>query len=141
MNTIYKYQSTIPYSLHDMRVHKMEGMAQSLKLYLEDGYVECKEPFKQMNGNVIIENVDFDFCFVYLLSNNGDLGDFKGKKLELLDFIRQYPTYSFEIVDEMYGYNQVNYSGYLSLPNNQELIEISMLLYYEGNIIYETERG
>lgn len=139
MNTKYKYKSTIPYSLHDMRVHNIEKIDTSLKLNFENGYVECQEPFKQINGNVIIENVDFDFCFAYMLSNNGHFGKFKGKKLELLDFIRKYKKYSFEIIDEMYGYNQVRYSGYLSIPNKKRLIELDISVYYVGNIVYETK--
>lgn len=140
MNTKYKYQSTIPYSLHDMRVCRIEQANESLKFFFENGYVACAEPFEQVKGDIVIEGVDFDFCFVYLLSDNGYLGNFEGEKLALLDFIKRYSEYNFEIVDEMYGYNQVSYSGYLNLPGRENLIEMSISIYHFGDIVYETVR-
>ena len=46
-----------------------------------------------------------------LQSKWGNYGKFNGEKLELERFIKRYKNYSFEIVDELYGYNQVLYSG------------------------------
>ena len=46
-------------------------------------------------------------------------------------------TSSEKIVDETYGYNTVVYAGYLSLPDKEHLIDMSISLYYTGNIIYE----
>ena len=55
---------------------------------------------------------------------------------ETLDILLRQDVY-FEIVDEMYGYNQVEYSGYLSLPENEYQIQITVSLYFTGNIVYE----
>lgn len=137
MNVVYKYQSTIPYSLHDMFVYKIEIIDNNIKFYFENGYIELKEPYKQVDGNIIIEDFDLDFSYVYFLSENGQYGDFKGKKMEFLDFIKNYNNFYFEVLDEIYGYNQVNYSGYLSLPDKENLIDICISIYYKGNIIYE----
>lgn len=140
MDVKYKFQSNIPYSLHDMRVCGIEKEGEkSLRLNFENGYVESWEPFKQVNGSVIIEDVDFDCCSVYILSQNGGFGKFNGEKIELLNFIERYNQYAFEFIDETYGYNQVNYSGYLALPYEKDLIEFNISIYYEGNIVYETE--
>lgn len=140
MITLYKYKSDIPYSLHDMRICKIESIGNSLKLYFENGYESCKEPYQQVNGNITIEEVDYDFCFAYLLSENGSFGAFNGRKLCLLDFLKEYTNYSFEVVDESYGYNSVVYNGYLSLPERDNSIEITIAIYHLGNIIYETEQ-
>lgn len=139
MNIVYKFKSSIPYGLHDMRVNKIERIENNVRFYFEDGYVKLSEPFCQVKGNILIENIDFDFADVHFLSENGLYGEFKGKKMELSEFIKSYKDFSFEIIDEMYGYNSVSYSGYLSLPEKENLIYISIYLYYTGNIVYETE--
>ena len=122
-----------------MRICKIECRNKSLKLYFENGYVACTEPCQQVNGNISIEEVDYDFCFAYLLSDYGNLGTFNGKKLALLDFLREYTNFSFEVVEESYGYNSVIYNGYLILPKKDEFIELTLTIYHFGHIIYETE--
>ncbi len=138
MDKKYKYISTQPYSLHDMQVNKLKIIDNNIKLYFENGFIELKEPYKQVNGNIIIEEIDLDFSNVYILSNNGKYGDFKGKKLSLSKFIKKYKKYKLEIIDEMYGYNQVSYCGYLYLPHKNKLKEIIISIYYYGDIIYKT---
>ena len=64
------------------------------------------EPFEQVEGNITIEGVDFDCTCVMLQSKWGNYGKFSGEKLELEHFIKRYQNYSFEIVDELYGYNE-----------------------------------
>ena len=139
METIYKFESTIPFSLHDMRICKIEVIDETIKLHFEDGFEEIKEPFKRVDGEIVIEGVDLDFCEIQLLSKFGRLGKFRGEKMELTDFIKKYKEFRFEVVDEMYGYNQVYYSGYLSVPKKNWLREMQMSVYYTGNIVYVTE--
>lgn len=55
------------------------------------------------------------------------------------DFLRRYDDFSIEIIDELYGYNSVAYGGYLNLPDRNDLIEIQMSFYHEGDIVFETE--
>ena len=81
------------------------------------------EPFEQVEGNITIEGVDFDCTCVMLQSKWGNYGKFNGEKLELEHFIKRYQNYSFEIVDELYGYNQVLYSGYLSILETEDLVK------------------
>ncbi len=138
MRTVYKQPTTIPYSLHDMSVQRIEVIGETIKLHMAYGYVETKAPHKQVDGNVLIEGADFDFCSVYLLGDSTHY-DFRGRKLDFLDFLREYPSFSFEIIDELYGYHQVCYSGYLSLPEQDTFIEMNIYLTYNGNIVYETE--
>lgn len=140
MITLYKYKSDIPYSLHDMRICKIENIGESLKIHFENGYESCTEPYQQVNGNITIEEVDYDYCFAYLLSDNGNFGAFNGRKLALLDFLKEYQNISFEVIDESYGYNSVTYNGYLSLPERDDSIELTIAIYHFGNIIYETEQ-
>lgn len=138
LKTIYKYKSTIPYSLHDMRICNIEVNDEHIKLCFEEGFVETKEPYRQVDGCITIEGADSDFCCIQLLSKNGRYGGFRGKKMTLAEFLDEYKEYSFEVVDELYGYNQVNYSGYLSTPGTNDLREMELSIYYTGNIIYTT---
>lgn len=139
MNIVYQFQPTIPYSLHDMRVNRMERVGEHLRLYFEYGYVEIREEGRQVDGNLLIENVSMNFSDVYFLSANGAYGNFRGQRMEFGQFLETYTDFSFEIVGETYGYNEVVYRGYLSLPDRENLIEMMLSLYYTGNIVYEVK--
>lgn len=139
MITRFKQQTDLPYSLHDMVVNKITCQNELVRLKFNHGYIKTKEPYPQVNGNITIEKVDKDCACVLLLSNFGQYGVFEGKKMSLEDFIDKYDEYSFEIVDEMYGFNQVEYIGYLRLPDKEESIQMSLSMYFTGDIVYETE--
>ena len=140
MINTYKYKHSAPYALHDTKINKIENIDDSLKIYFENGYISSTEPYQQVNGNISIEEVDYDFCYAYILSDNGNLGKFTGKKIALLDFIKEYTKFSFEVVEESYGYNSVVYNGYLILPGKDNFIELTLTIYHFGNIIYETDQ-
>ena len=139
MRTEYKHNPPIPYSLHDMRVKKIIMQDQTIVLEFEDGYKKLTETFEQVEGNITIEGVDFDFTSVMLQSKWGNYGKFNGEKLELEHFIKRYKNYNFEIVDELYGYNQVLYSGYLSILETEDLVQMDISIYFTGKIIYDTK--
>jgi len=66
-------------------------------------------------------------------------GAFEGKRMSLKHFLERYREYSFELVDELYGYHTLTYSGYLNLPDDDSLIEMSLEVYYSGELVYDTE--
>ncbi|NLV89440.1 MAG: hypothetical protein GX021_08785 [Tissierellia bacterium] len=138
MKTEYKHNPPIPYSLHDMRVKRITLQKETIKLEFEYGYVKLVEPFDQVDGSITIEGVDFDSANVLMQSKWGEYGSFQGEKLRLSEFLKKYDWSSFEIVDELYGYNQLLYSGYLSVKGTDDLIEMDISIYFTGNIIYET---
>ena len=80
------------------------------------------------------------FTTFHHIFDNGNLGKFTGKKITLLDFIKEYTKFSFEVVEESYGYNSVVYNGYLILPGKDNFIELTLTIYHFGNIIYETNQ-
>jgi len=137
MITRYKHKIDQPYSLHDMVVNKIENRGGNLHLQFEHGFVITQDPYPQVEGNIIIEEIDEDFCCVLLLSKLGQYGEFKGEKLSVRDFLNKYEGYKFEIVDEMYGYNQVEYLGYLTLSENVSVIQTVISIYFAGDIVYE----
>ena len=140
METTYKFIADVPYSLHDMRINKIECINQMMKLSFENGFLSMKEPHTQVDGHMVIEGIDEDFCFAYLLSKNGNNGSFQGQKLEFKDFLKVYPNFQFEVVNESYGYNMVIYNGYLILPNQNDFIECTLVIYHFGNIIFITNK-
>ena len=107
--TIRKNITDIPYSLHDREVNGMTVEGNKLTLHFKNGYVECQEPYDDVKGTVVFENVDWDFSFAYTfkckeftLENTGPI---EGEKMMLKDFAEQFRNMTFEIVDETFGYN------------------------------------
>ena len=138
MITRYKYQPKAPCSLHDMTVDKIECREKTICVHFKDGW--SRQPYPQGEENITIEGVDFDAVSVLLLSKNGEYGDFEGQKLSLQDFLKNYTNFILEIIDDKYGYNSVEYSGYLylELPNDNRLtIEMIISIYHFGDIIYD----
>ena len=137
--TNYKFHSDLPYSLHDMLVNKISINNDSIKFSFVEGFVELTEPYPLVPGTIEIQGADLDFCCVYILSRFGYFGGFRGKKMALTEFLSVYPDFKFEIVDELHGYNQVVYNGYLSTPDSTVLREMEISMYCTGEIIYRTE--
>lgn len=139
MNVVCHCQPNMPYSLHDMRVNRIEQVGGHLRFCFEYGYIELKGENRQVDGDVLIEDVSMNFSDVYLLSENGAYGKFRGERMELEAFLDRYRDISFEILDEAYGYNTVSYRGYLSMPDKENLVEAMISLYYTGHIVYEVK--
>lgn len=135
---IIKPEFPMPYSLHDMRIYKFEVFnSDNIRFYFENGYIKIDSPCIQVDGNLVLEDLDFDSCYVHILSNFGNYGTFTGKKLSFLDFLDEFPVFQFEIIDELYGYNQACYFGFLQVPDNDDLLSVSMNFYFWGNVVYE----
>ena len=139
MITRYKHKTDLLYGVHDTLVSKISFLDEkTVRLQFDEGFFRLEEPYPKVVGNITIEKVDADFADVLLLSEDGKYGKFTGYKLSLKEFINQYDDYSFEIVGEMYGYNNVEYSGFLKLKDKDCFIEIILSIYYFGDIVYET---
>jgi len=131
----------LPYSLHDAVVIGFEVLDDRLRLQFQHGFISTTEPYKQVEGKIELEKVDWDFSYVYLLEFQdgfcGNEGNFLGKKMELLEFIKQYPNIRFEIIDETYGYNQTKLDGYLWGDNTDK--ECRLEIYHLGDMNYLIE--
>lgn len=139
--TILEKNHHLPYSLHDMVIEQIEIEGDQITLHFEDGIEENKEPYRRVDGRIVIKGVDEDFGVIQLLSESGTYGSFNGRKLELKDFIKEFKEYRLEIVDELYGFNRLEYGGFLSLPECENFIEYSFALYYTGDLVYITEES
>ena len=125
---IARYRPTIkpPFSLHDRTVQEIADAGTSVCLFFEE-------------GSLTIEDVDPDFVAVLLLRPGRERGSFEGKRMSLKHFLEGYAEYSFELVDELYGDHTLTYSGYLTLPDEESLIEMSLEVYSSGELVYDTE--
>jgi len=86
---------------------------------------------------VEFHKVGWDFSYAYLLSVNGNTGSFSGSKMELREFIRSNPKPNFTILDETYGYNRTNYSGYITVDDS--FCECNIEIYHEGDMVFVEE--
>lgn len=125
------------YTLHDMNVISIEKHGRDLIMRTQSGIVKCAGLSSQVDGHIVFRNVDMDFCNVYLMKSNGRYGMFEGEKLSLEDFLKRFPTFGFSISDEVYGYNQTKYWGYLT--SNREFYECIIEFYHLGDMIFVEE--
>lgn len=125
------------YSLHDMNVIVFEVNENDMVMRTQSGIVAATEPYGQPDGYVEFHDIDWDFCFVYILDFTGNIGAFTGKKMMLKDFVEDYHNAVFSIIDETYGYNQTKYSGWLS--ENQTVQECVIEIYHTGDMVFVTE--
>lgn len=139
METVVKKPYTDPpYSLHDAYVMALEADGDTLRLVTQYGYVCTTEPYGQVDGDVVITGVDWESSYVYIMEYIdvpcGNCGSFTGRKMTLTAFMQEFPSFSLDIMDECYGYRQVNLTGFLGLEDC--LLEFRLELYYTGTFQY-----
>ncbi len=125
------------YSLHDMNIFTFEVAGNDIIMRTQSGMVETTPPYRQLDGCVEFHNVQWDFCYVYLLGVTGNTGTFSGEKLMFRDFLKRFRQFGFSVMDETYGYNMTKYSGFLL--SNRQHYECIIEIYHEGDMIFVTE--
>lgn len=130
--------SSLPYSLHDAYVLAVQVQGDTLRLMTQSGYVCTLGPCEQVEGDVEITGVDWDFSSVYVMEYHdvlcGNYGTFTGRKMTVEAFLREYPQAGLDIMDETYGYHQVKLDGYLNLGDR--CLEFRLELCYDGEFRY-----
>ena len=129
----FERKDKLPYSLHDMRITNIKYDDNDLTFEFKDG---IEKDDKKVKASVKITEVDFDFSTITLMSDNGYYGKFNGEKMELTEFVDNNKDFSIEIVDELHGYNMVQYNGFLDIKDKKDLIECSIYIYYSGDYLY-----
>ena len=129
----FERKDKLPYSLHDMRITNIKYDDNDLTFEFKDG---IEKDDKRIKASVKITKVDFDFSTITLMSDNGYYGKFNGEKMELTEFVDNNKDFSIEIVDELYGYNMVQYNGFLDIKDRKDLVECSIYIYYSGDYLY-----
>ena len=135
----FKITQYPPYSLHDSQITKIEVTEDEIVFRFKGGFYENDSDEKKVDGKVIIQKPDLDFCSVHILSDDGFYGKFKGRKMSLPKFCSIFKKFTFEVKDELFGYNKADYSGFLTSKVNGEKIskEMEISLYFYGDIVYK----
>jgi hypothetical protein len=126
-----------PYGLHDMNTTRFEVCNKDILMRLQSGMYKISDPVKQVDGYVKFCDVDFDFCFVTIINELVNEGPITGEKMSFLNFIDRYQNFSFEIIDEVYGYNKTKFWGWLSVGG--DLKECIIEFYHFGDMIFVDE--
>lgn len=125
---------SLPYSLHDGYLTKLEAKGKTLVCHFPYGIFSTASPCEQTAGaKVILTGVDWDASFLYVFDGLGGTGIFSGEKWLLKDFLPHLEQ--LEVIDETYGYWQAKWSGLLT--NGEELVECMVEVCYSGEMVYE----
>lgn len=128
-----------PYTLHDMNIIGFERDENKITLHTQSGMVSTAPPlYGQVDGYVEFYDVDWDFSYVYIIDFTNSYGPLTGRKVPLADFIAGYVNTGFSVMDEMFGFNQTQFSGYLS--QNRGFYDCILTIYHKGDRVY-TEVG
>lgn len=127
-----------PYSLHDAYVLEIQMEGDTLHLMTQYGYVCTTPPFRQVEGDVEITGIDWDFSCVSVMEYQdvlcGNYGSFTGRKMTVADFLRAYPEAALDVLDETYGYRQVKLDGFLHV--GERCLEVQLDICYAGEFRY-----
>ena len=94
---------SLPYSLHDGYLTKLEADEETLICHFPDGIFSTTAPYEQTTGaKVIFTGVDWDCSFLYVFDRLKNTGAFSGKKWDLKAFLSYLER--LEVIDETYGY-------------------------------------
>lgn len=126
-----------PYSLHDINVTAFEVTGNDIIMRTQSGMIKTGNPCTQVDGQVKFYDVQWDFCYVYLLSVTGNVGTFSGEKLSFRDFLDRFPVFGFCVMDETYGFNMTRYTGYLTTKGM--FCECTVEIYHEGDMVFVDE--
>ena len=109
--TRYKPTTSVPFGLHDCHINEIDMIDDNLILTIKESFYDTNGT--NVSGNIIIEAIDLDYCAVMIQGNVNKMGDFQGEKLTLSKFKDKYKEFSFEIIDEYYGNQKLQLTGWL----------------------------
>lgn len=127
---------SLPYSLHDGYLTKLEADEKTLVCHFPYGIFSTDSPCEQTAmAKVILTGIDWDSSFLYVFDGPGETGAFSGEKWLLKDFLPHLER--LEVIDETYGYWQAKWSGLLT--KGEALVECMVEVCYSGEMVYEIE--
>ena len=126
-----------PYGFHDCHINGMEITDGNLRLTFKDIFYTIGGP--DVRGDVVIESIEPECCEVIIQGRGGKKGGFRGEKLTLQEFAEKYKGYSFEVIDEYYGWHRMQLVGWLWMPGTYPKDMTLSLGYFKGDVVYNTE--
>lgn len=135
--TRFKPEPKQPFGLHDCHINGINVSDGNIMLTVKDVFYTINGP--DVRGNIIVENVDPDFCEVIIQGKGGKMGGFRGEKLTIPEFTEKYKGFSFEVIDEYYGWRKLQFAGWLWMPDSYPKDMTLSISYFKGDIVYNTE--
>ena len=129
---------SLPYSLHDGYLTKLEAEEETLVCHFPGGIFSTAVPCTQTAGaKVTFTGIDWDTSFLYVFDGLGNTGTFSGEKMYLKDFLPHLER--LEVIDETYGYWQAKWSGLLTKGEElvECMVECMVEVCYSGKMVYE----
>lgn len=117
--TRYKADPKQPYGLHDCRINRMEIVDGNIKLFFKEEITRINRPGVpglDVYGHIVVEGIDLDFCTPLIAGKGGSMGGFRGERLTIPEFMEKYKGYEFEVINEYYGWQRLQFTGWLWMP-------------------------
>lgn len=142
--TRYRPDPKQPFGLHDCRIDGMKINGKNLELTLKDEFLRFKTTDSEaqfVQGNIVIEGIDPEFCDVIIQGKGGKKGGFRGEWLSIGEFTEKYKGFDFEVINEYYGWHRLQFTGWLWMPGTHPKDMTLSLGYFTGDVVYNTEKS
>lgn len=138
MELIRKDKNSIPFSLHDSKIIKMEIADDELVFYLDNVY-EYREDSEECYAAVMrFLDVDLEECNIMVFDKQVGRGAFSGTRYGIKEFIDSCAGTEFEILTEAYGGYDTILEG-LIWREDENLVSGIISIWTMGDVVFDVE--
>ena len=135
MDLINDRNSNILFSLHDSKIKKITFRNNILTLHLNKIFQYTKDGEKIYSGEVLFYDSDLDECSILIFDRTVYEGDFSGKAISLIEYMKEYSNAEFEILIEGYFGYYTTYTGWIWIEGKEPVSAI-MYIWNTGDMVY-----
>ena len=135
MDLIHDRNSNILFSLHDSKIKKITFRNNILTLQLNKIFQYTKDGEKIYSGEVLFYDCDLDECSILIFDRTVYEGDFSGKAISLIEYMKEYSNAEFEILIEGYFGYYTTYTGWIWIEGKEPVSAI-MYIWNTGDMVY-----
>ena len=135
MDLINDRNSNILFSLHDSKIKKITFRNNILTLHLNKIFQYTKDGEKIYSGEVLFYDSDLDECSILIFDRTVYEGDFSGKAISLIEYMKEYSNAEFEILIEGYFGYYTTYTGWIRIEGKEPVSAI-MYIWNTGDMVY-----
>ena len=138
MDFIHDRNSNIPFSLHDSRIKKITFRNNVLTLHLNKIFQYTKDGEKIYSGEVLFYDNDIDDSSMLIFDRIVYEGDFSGKAISLIEYMKEYSNAEFEILIEGYFGYYTTYTGWIRIEGKEPVSAI-LYIWNTGDMVYRID--
>ena len=138
MDLIHDRNSNILFSLHDSKIRKITFRNNILTLQLNKIFQYTKDGEKIYSGEVLFYDCDLDECSILIFDRTVYEGDFSGKAISLIEYMKEYSNAEFEILIEGYFGYYTTYTGWIRIEGKDPVSAI-MYIWNTGDMVYRID--